>query len=754
MAQGLDLKTWDSDKSPSTDCNKVNETVKRTRVMGSRRIFPPQFKLQVLDSYRNDLDCRGNQRATARKYNIHRRQIQKWLQCEQNLRTSVEEGVKNETDFVFRGKKSDGNGIVKNGDGKMDSALNRSAMIYTRLNDAERTREENAVRPTLKQETKVYDVQDLSSVKLEAQNLKRVAQKLYPSSHSITFEVGENIMHRTVHISGQKFHPNEILDDNFNKILPEGRDVEDGPLDLINKARSGQREEVVPKECFLNDTPNEIFTVQIEKNETDLVNDKLNMDDAVVERQKLCESNAVPKCLVQKYTNDSEGLKFNTNDGARDELLCSRSVDAESSCLLDKQVPVTSTVPNVSLDNVPSDFRAKLKTKLNDDIKSFSPKRKWIQESLQEQSEPLTENARSRSYPVLPIKQRVKMNLRSTPGSPVVEDDSSSRKGVSPNFTIERLCSSDFKTENVTPVSFHSPVESDCYNWSSNPCSFSIPPVSQMPFPPPLFLPHRVIPDLVSLHFKPEVFEQKNQQFNSYESVDIPMKEEKLSDNEENMDIDVLNTTPVEKKTFDFSNYNMGKRRSFSVQFKLTVLDAFHNDKDCNKNQRATARKFNINRRQVQKWLSQENDLRSEGSIKNGKYLQRQRLGTDRDTDSNESCMQCPQHCIRKKREDIAKSIEVNVKHCSDNQCLSRDKSSPDNPKESYDYYGKNCFQSDLKSANIYDNYLIPENNNMIYHDSIINWPNINASALPVPNFPYMPSWYNFDYCHEKSKIY
>ncbi|XP_044761781.1 uncharacterized protein LOC123319031 [Coccinella septempunctata] len=56
---------------------------------GSRRIFAPHFKLQVLDSYRNDADCKGNQRATARKYGIHRRQIQKWLQAENNLRNSV-----------------------------------------------------------------------------------------------------------------------------------------------------------------------------------------------------------------------------------------------------------------------------------------------------------------------------------------------------------------------------------------------------------------------------------------------------------------------------------------------------------------------------------------------------------------------------------------------------------------------------------------------------------------------------------------
>jgi transposase-like protein len=60
--------------------------------IGSRRIFAPHFKLQVLDSYRNDADCKGNQRATARKYGIHRRQIQKWLQVEGNLRNSVGKG--------------------------------------------------------------------------------------------------------------------------------------------------------------------------------------------------------------------------------------------------------------------------------------------------------------------------------------------------------------------------------------------------------------------------------------------------------------------------------------------------------------------------------------------------------------------------------------------------------------------------------------------------------------------------------------
>lgn len=81
---GASLSASSATKSPSNGTK-----------MGSRRIFTPQFKLQVLESYRNDNDCKGNQRATARKYGIHRRQIQKWLQCENNLRSIIANNPQN-----------------------------------------------------------------------------------------------------------------------------------------------------------------------------------------------------------------------------------------------------------------------------------------------------------------------------------------------------------------------------------------------------------------------------------------------------------------------------------------------------------------------------------------------------------------------------------------------------------------------------------------------------------------------------------
>ncbi|KAJ8877319.1 hypothetical protein PR048_021773 [Dryococelus australis] len=79
------------DDKKSTAISVLVRSKGEGKAVGSRRIFAPQFKLQVLDSYRRDADCRGNQRATARKYGIHRRQIQKWLQVEASLRTTVED---------------------------------------------------------------------------------------------------------------------------------------------------------------------------------------------------------------------------------------------------------------------------------------------------------------------------------------------------------------------------------------------------------------------------------------------------------------------------------------------------------------------------------------------------------------------------------------------------------------------------------------------------------------------------------------
>ncbi|KAK9871413.1 hypothetical protein WA026_011664 [Henosepilachna vigintioctopunctata] len=106
---------------------------------GSRRIFAPHFKLQVLDSYRHDADCKGNQRATARKYGIHRRQIQKWLQVENNLRSTVCKG-KSECSSPVDNRNNNSNDVKRYG---IEMALR-----IGRLRDASSSPQRDGVKQT------------------------------------------------------------------------------------------------------------------------------------------------------------------------------------------------------------------------------------------------------------------------------------------------------------------------------------------------------------------------------------------------------------------------------------------------------------------------------------------------------------------------------------------------------------------------------------------------------------------------------
>jgi len=65
-------------------------------------------------------------------------------------------------------------------------------------------------------------------------------------------------------------------------------------------------------------------------------------------------------------------------------------------------------------------------------------------------------------------------------------------------------------------------------------------------------------------------------------------------------------------------------RRSYSLEFKVAVLDSYYNDAETRLNQRKTALKYGVNRRQIQKWLAQEETLR--GSVGAG-FSQNHSLG-------------------------------------------------------------------------------------------------------------------------------
>merc|ERR1712045_841663 len=91
---------------------------------------------------------------------------------------------------------------------------------------------------------------------------------------------------------------------------------------------------------------------------------------------------------------------------------------------------------------------------------------------------------------------------------------------------------------------------------------------------------------------------------------------------------DQTNTGKLDEQLHVVSNSDVvpakRNRRSYSLEFKVAVLDSYYNDSQTKLNQRKTALKYGVNRRQIQKWLAQEETLR--GSVGAG-YTQNHSLG-------------------------------------------------------------------------------------------------------------------------------
>lgn len=187
--------------------------------MGSRRIFTPQFKLQVLESYRNDSDCKGNQRATARKYGIHRRQIQKWLQCENNLRSIAANNPQN----------------VRNN--AIKSIPKATAPILSSTTTSSSRHRGVVGANTEKSGGATYSCFTLANVKNYKTNVNNVVGSssttkslVSPSSSSSSYVAFENFAsNASANLSSPQFHSNHFYFDNSHMIFNK---FEELPIDL------------------------------------------------------------------------------------------------------------------------------------------------------------------------------------------------------------------------------------------------------------------------------------------------------------------------------------------------------------------------------------------------------------------------------------------------------------------------------------------------------------------------------------------
>ncbi|XP_024943943.1 uncharacterized protein LOC112494830 [Cephus cinctus] len=476
MAHGVSEVLAESNSTTRMTTSKHNQAqnVRKTvGVMGSRRIFAPAFKLKVLDSYRNDIDCRGNQRATARKYGIHRRQIQKWLQCEDNLRSSCAEMVTSSSPVSSNSSSSSSS----------SSSASSTTLGSPAITEGAPTADAGSVAP-------LAPALNLSLARLHGDDVPPGPLATPPSPH-----------YPQTSTSG--YHQEYINQDQH------GQDI---------TYRSDEADKYYAMDGY----------------------------DA-----KVCQSAqgyAMNQSNHQNHkdhqeTHPSEHSHHHQYRDSHGSVLLARTIKSERASSPDS---VATTGPYEAL-----------------------------------------------GPPCGPLG-----------AVPCPHQENTSTRGATATPPPTCIVAS-------PPGSVHSPGHA-CPMNSQKPSTFEPEEaggLSSAYGPPGHVSCSRIYPGPGS----PQ---------GPHSSPPSPQGSARSS-----------TSSDSELDPLDFSNQkqsaDLARRRSFSLRFKLDVLDAFHRDVGVAGNQRATARKFGINRRQVQKWLSQETELRGEIALRGG--TSRQRLGPSQD---------------------------------------------------------------------------------------------------------------------------
>ncbi|XP_053987117.1 uncharacterized protein LOC128880751 [Hylaeus volcanicus] len=573
-----------------------NGTRKSVGVMGSRRIFAPAFKLKVLDSYRNDIDCRGNQRATARKYGIHRRQIQKWLQCEDNLRNSCAEtgnsGVVSSTVISSAGvSKSDG--TVTEGTGPAVTpaapALNLS---LTRLHGDELATQQGPP-PLLSRpphggsgSSPQYAAQSTTvpvlSVRLgyqeysgnqEPHHLRRVAEdraQITDSVHEYSETRGdrEQVGYYVLNGDGQREIETSTSFDGRNEAK-------------VYQTLTSYR---VPSHQAHRYKENEII-------------------GAMVHHRQEHRSPSLHRSQ-QTYGDVDSSVDGKSSYG----LLLAPSMIKTERASPDSAAtpgPCESTcspgAPKVPLSPVSHRANSTTSTSSTTSVHFDSP-RASVSPCLH-----VHEHAHAYASPTPDSKKSIQESNETTVRieekgtEDVVNEAKIGRTVIKEELHFEEEGEEEDKEEEETNDEGREADASSYVDYQRAPADSR--PVSPANDPEGYSLPS---------------------------SPRDPASSGRSSTSCSDSEMDPLDCSSGGHN----SSNDLARRRSFSLRFKLDVLDAFHRDVGVAGNQRATARKFGINRRQVQKWLGQETELRGEIAVRGNS---RQRLGPIQDAASGES---------------------------------------------------------------------------------------------------------------------
>ncbi|XP_020278003.1 uncharacterized protein LOC109851883 [Pseudomyrmex gracilis] len=543
---------------------------KSVGVMGNtRRIFTTDFKIKVLDSYRHDNDCRQNQRATARKYGIHRRQIQKWLQSEEQLRNSVENGNSGVTSSM----NISSTGVSKSDDTGTEATGTAMTSAAPTLNLARQLGDELTTQqgpppphPPHAPSSPQYSLPTTTTDAAMPLCVTSVNYQEYSSEH--------DRLEDRVHIPEVPRYPDTQIDqDRTTYYVFNG----DRQRDTETSAMFGGRSEVKVYQTlttYHSARHSEHRYIKSNVHSSDQHSqqpENYGNVDSYDGRSYGSYSLLLPPSMIktERASPDTAATSgpyepTSSPGGPRAPLspASHRAVDSSSS---------PSSIHFVDYSRGPTSpylhvhEHAHTCTPL-DSEKSISLL--YQQKGEPEETKLHTEEKKDEEYCDTIIKEEIHLDENE-------KYDEEEKATVSSSIDQQ-------------PVGRSSPDSSG--------------PISPI-----------CIRNGYSVPSSPN------------NSNSTGRSRSSLSDSEMMDPLASVNS---------LNSSNNLRRRSFSLRFKLTVLDAFHRDKEVKENQRATARKFGINRRQVQKWLEQETELRDEIAFRGDS---RQRLGPIQDVTSGES---------------------------------------------------------------------------------------------------------------------
>lgn len=552
---------------------------KSVGVMGSRRIFAPAFKLKVLDSYRNDIDCRGNQRATARKYGIHRRQIQKWLQCEGNLRNSC----------------------VENGNTAVSSTTTNSSMVVSKPDSNVTETARSAVTPvtpalnlslarlhgdelTTQQGPPPHPPHgsspSLSQCNLQTTNTGALLSHIASVNYQEYSSTSEQHLCRKLEQREQTTETQIDQERNYYVLDRNGEDnvettsVFDDKVEIkiyqtLTNYRLSSHQEYrynANDTCrrVYHKTPNHCLQQREQNYNSDVESPDKKSYGLLLAPSAIKTERTSPDLVATPGPYESGVPRTNGSKASLSPISCQTTNinDVNSSSTSTSSVhfgsPQSSTSPSLHV-HVHEQLHEHPALVSEKSMLSFLPQDERESRMMtKEIEEKRKEGVR---YLKAVIKKEMHVNE---------EETNDGEEGAISSCT-------DYQRPLVDGSSLSSdPLSPDCGNYSLTPS------------------PHHPASSLRS-----------NSSYSDSESDPLD-----CSSSSQNSSGDLI------------------RRRSFSLRFKLDVLDAFRRDVGVAGNQRATARKFGINRRQVQKWLGQETELRGEIALRGNS---RQRLGPIQD---------------------------------------------------------------------------------------------------------------------------